>query len=94
MTFEQQIAKFLEDPLHWDSYNEQIVLDKNGVMIVSQTSIGLDNVNDQNVLQVVDALELQQSILANQPINQELDNWKFFTFSGECLLIFADNVVS
>ena len=57
--FEQQIAKFLEDPLHWDSYNEQIVLDENGVMTASRTSIRLDNVDDQNVLQVVDALKLQ-----------------------------------
>jgi hypothetical protein len=82
LSFEEQVAKFLEDPAYFDSYNEQIVLNENGVMTASRTLIRLDNVDSEDVLEVVDALELQRAITEKQPVNQGKDDWAFFTFAG------------
>ena len=40
----------------------------------------------EDVVEVVDALELQRSISKNQPVNKGLKDWAFFTFAGKCLL--------
>ena len=83
LAFEEQIAKFLENPVYHDSHNEDIVLDKNGVMTASRTLIRLDNVDEEDVVEVVDVLELQRSISASQPVNEGLDDWAFFTFAED-----------
>ena len=87
LSFEEQVKKFLEDPVYYDSYNEEIVLDENGVMTASRTLIRLDNVDEEDVLETVDVLELQRSITANQRINEGKDEWAFFTFAGTLLNI-------
>lgn len=83
LTFEEQVQKFLEDPIYFDSYSEDIVLDENGVMTASRTLVRLDNVNEEDVLETVDVLELQRSISASQPVNQGRNEWAFFTFAED-----------
>eukprot|EP00977_Amphora_coffeiformis_P021267 scaffold9116_cov76-Amphora_coffeaeformis.AAC.1 len=39
LTFDEQIKFFLQDPNFYDSYNEDIVLDENGMMTASRTLI-------------------------------------------------------
>jgi predicted RND superfamily exporter protein len=83
ITFEEQIALFLADPIHFDAHSEDIVLNSDGVMTSSRTLIRLDNVDENDVLEVVDALKLQRSISEKQPINQGLDDWSFFLFAED-----------
>lgn len=83
LTFEDQIKLFLDDPIYHDSYHEDIVLDENGVMTASRTLIRLNNVDEENVVEVVEVLELQRSISASQPVNEGLDEWKFFVFAED-----------
>jgi Niemann-Pick C1 protein len=78
LTFEEQIKRFLENPIHFDSHHEDLVFDDNGVMTASRTLIRLSNIDETNVLEVVEALELQSSISASQPVNQNQDDWAFF----------------
>jgi Patched family len=78
LTFEEQIKRFLENPIHFDSHREDIVLDANGVMTASRTLIRLSNIDESNVLEVVDALGLQNSISERQPSNQNKEDWAFF----------------
>jgi len=82
LSFEEQIQKFLEDPVYFDSHHEDIVLDENGVMTASRTLIRLNNVDEEDVTEVVDVLELQRSISASQPVNDGRSDWAFFTFAG------------
>ena len=87
LTFEEQVKKFLGDPIYYDSYSEEIVLDENGVMTASRTLIRFNNVDEEDVLETVDVLELQRSISANQPVNKGKDDWAFFTFSGTFICV-------
>ena len=86
LSFEEQIKRFLENPVYYDSYNEDIVLDANGVMTASRTLIRLDNVNEEDVLETVNVLELQEGISENQPVNRGKDDWAFFMFSEDFLI--------
>jgi Niemann-Pick C1 protein len=83
MTFEEQVQLFLADPIQFDAHGEDIVLNADGVMTASRALIRLDNVDENDVLEVVDALELQRGISESQPINQGLDDWAFFLFSED-----------
>ncbi|CAB9509581.1 Pick C1-like protein 1 [Seminavis robusta] len=83
LVFEEQIKLFLENPLHYDAHHEDIVLNEEGVMTASRTLIRLDNIDEENVLEVVAALELQRSISANQLINKDKDEWAFFTWAED-----------
>ena len=82
-TFEEQIKEFLQNPIYFDLYNEDMVLNENGVMTASRTLIRMSNIDESNVIEVVDALNLQHSISAHQPINQNKDDWAFFMFSED-----------
>ena len=84
--FEEQIKMFLQDPNFYDSYNEDIVLDANGVMTASRTLIRLDNVDEEDVQEVVDVLELQRSISRRQFVNRGKDDWSFFMISEDFLI--------
>lgn len=82
-TFEEQVQLFLADPVYFDSYGDNIVLDANGVMTASRTLIRLDNVDEEDVVETVDVLELQRSISSRQRVNQGLHDWSFFTFTDD-----------
>jgi Niemann-Pick C1 protein len=86
MSFEEQIQLFLADPVNFDNFNEDIVLNEDGVMTASRTMIRLDNVDEQDVLETVDVLELQRSISKSQPINRGKSDWSFFMFSEDFLI--------
>lgn len=86
LNFEEQVKLFLEDPNYFDQHNEDIVLDENGKMAASRTLIRLDNVDEQDVQDTVDALELQRSISESQPVNRGKDDWAFFMFSEDFLI--------
>ena len=86
LLFDEQIRLFLEDPVYYDTYGEDIVIDANGVMTASRTLIRLDNVDEEDVLETVDVLELQRSISKSQPVNRGKDDWSFFMFSEDFLI--------
>merc|ERR1712043_113232 len=42
-----------------------------------------DYVNEEDVLEAVDALEAQRDVTTSQPINQDKKDWSFFTFTED-----------
>merc|ERR1712150_468419 len=83
LTFEEQIEIFLNDPIQYDAHSDDIVLDEKGVMTASRTLLRFDYVDEEDVLEAVDALEAQRDVTTSQPINQDKKDWSFFTFAED-----------
>jgi len=83
MTFNQQVAAFLDDPVYYEIYADDIVIDKaTGNILASRTDLMMDNVDEKDVVKQVDALQAQSDVSANQPVNRGRKDWAFFTFDG------------
>jgi len=82
MTFNKQVGAFLDDPVYYELYADDIVLDETGRIVSSRTELEMDNVRQEDVVEQVDALEAQSDVSARQPLNRNRNDWAFFTFDG------------
>lgn len=95
LPFEEQLDQFLSEDIH-EKHKEHIVLDGEGNMLASRTVLVYTELDSEDIKETIDALEEQERISRDQPINQGLKDWAFFTFSGalrngdkEGVLLFA-----
>lgn len=92
MTFEEQIAIFLDDPGNKDLYGEHVVIEKNKTSpdygkVIESRCIAYVDVNLQNSKQGTKMLTEMRDVTRRQPINQARDDWPFFTYADEYNLI-------
>ena len=80
LSFDQQVATFVRDPVYGPIYSQLIVFDNNGVISTSRVTLRMDNLDIDDVTQQIDAMEDQRSVSENQPINSGRSDWAFFTF--------------
>jgi hypothetical protein len=82
LPFNEQVTAFLQDPIYGPMYAEHMVLNDEGILIESRTILEMDNVEQDNVKDAMNALKNQRRVSASQPINQGASDWYFFTFDG------------
>lgn len=82
LPFEKQIALFLSEETY-EIHKENIVLGDSGVMLASRTLLAYDNHDYEDIKETIDALNMQEDISANQPVNKGRKDWAFFTWAGE-----------
>jgi len=82
LSFRDQMLSFLGNPIYHQLYQNDIVLDPNdsGTIIASRLTIPMDNVGIFDVGEQINALEDQERVTAEQPINQEKRDYVFFTY--------------
>ncbi|CAB9508257.1 Pick C1-like protein 1 [Seminavis robusta] len=82
MNFDQQINEFLKDPIYYELYDEDI--GRSRQRTVQETRVNLRMLVDAKDSKAsVDMLSAVREVSGAQPINQGIDDWKFFTYSGE-----------
>jgi len=86
ITFYEQFEFFFNDPIFNSQYSNHIVLDENGKITASRTTVYMNNINDDIVVELIDALEDQRAVSASQSINQGKKDWSFFTYSSVYLI--------
>ena len=82
LPFEKQIVLFLSEETY-EIHKENIVLGDSGVMLASRTLLAYDNHDYEDIKETIDALNMQEDISANQPVNKGRKDWAFFTWAGE-----------
>lgn len=81
--FDDQITAFLEHPIYSNLYRGDVVLDENGTMTASRTTMNLDNVDYHKVTDQVGALKMERTVTAHQPVNAGKAKWAFFAFAND-----------
>ena len=87
-TFAEQIAAFLDDDVYYSLYWDDIVIDEaTGNILESRTAVLVDNIDEQDVIAQIDALNNFMDVTEEQPVNQDVPgkDWRFFTYSGNYL---------
>ena len=87
-TFAEQIAAFLDDDVYYSLYWDDIVIDEaTGNILESRTSILVDNIDEQDVVAQIDALNDFMDVTEEQPVNQDVPgkDWRFFTYTRNYL---------
>ena len=85
MTFEEQMDDFLSVPIYQTLYKEAIGREFSGPVggRVWETRCNIHiNVDRQDSKATVDMLANLRSISGQQPINQDVDDWRFFTYDN------------
>jgi predicted RND superfamily exporter protein len=82
LSFSEQIATFLINPVYNELYGDDIVLDQQGAVTASRCVVNMDNVNLEDVKEQIDAYEDQNAVTEAQPINAGRSEWAFFTYDG------------
>ena len=80
LAFNDQITAFLQDDVYHELYAGDIVRNANGDIVTSRTELTMDNVDQEDVVLQVDALEAQREVTSRQPVNQGRKDWAFFNF--------------
>ncbi|KAL7549203.1 hypothetical protein ACHAWF_012473 [Thalassiosira exigua] len=80
LSFEEQLDDFLNEPVIYDFYGDDIVRDSSGAVVSSRSFVQLNKVDLNNVGQVADWLRFQSNVTSYQEVNQGLES-KFFTWS-------------
>lgn len=81
--FSLQIAAFLTEPIYQELYGDHIVRNSTtGEITTSRCVIYMDNVDQENIKDVVKALNDQNAISEKQPVNEGTDDYSFFTYDG------------
>jgi len=81
LAFRNQMHAFLQNPVYYNLFNDDIVLDSVGNVIESRTFIVMDNVDLEDVSQQINAIEEQRAVTQAQPVNQGRDELAFFTYA-------------
>jgi len=77
--FAEQLDDFLADSTYSQMYKNDIVRAEDGSIITSRTRLFMDQVT-ADVKSQIDAIEDQRDVSASQPLNQNVEDWAFFTF--------------
>jgi hypothetical protein len=80
LPFFLQVELFLSEPVFFDLYHDDVIRDDFGSIVTSRTYAIMNNVDYKKVNQQIDALKEQLDVTKAQPINQESDDFSFFTF--------------
>lgn len=86
LPFYEQFAVFYNNPIYNDLYAKHIVLDSNGMITASRTTVYMNNINDDIVTELIEALEDQDAVSSSQPANRGKNDWSFFTYSDLYLI--------
>ena len=78
--FEEQLDLFLEDPVYFDLYNDEIERTDSGKVTSSRVRVQMDKVNEKDVNQQVDVLFEQREISTGQTVNIGASRFPFFTY--------------
>jgi len=79
LTFNEQIAAFLDDSIYGILHKNNIVINDTGDITASRCKLLMDGVDLTEVKNQIDALEEQRSVSRRQPSNQGLNDWAYFT---------------
>jgi len=82
LSFNDQIAAFLDYPITRDLYEKDIVLDEEGNIVESRGYLFMDNVDMSSVGDQIKALDEQLVVTEAQPINEGRDRFAFFLYGG------------
>jgi len=98
LEFDDQMIAFLNNPVYNELYRDHIVLNDSGGIEASRVVIPMDNVNLEDVGEQIDALEDQDRVTEEQPINKGQNEFRFFTYEGtyniwEFYAVSADEIV-
>jgi len=80
LVFNDQLTAFLQDPVYKELYADEIVRNADGSIFASRTTVSMDKVDQEDVTALIDALEAQRKVTADQPVNQGRKDWAFFNF--------------
>jgi hypothetical protein len=80
--FSAQLSAFLADDVYSQLYRDDIVLDDNGSIKASRCIISMDEVDLEDVVVQIDALEEQLAVTERQPINKGKSEFSFFTYES------------
>jgi Niemann-Pick C1 protein len=79
LPFNESLALFLDNPEYMD-YKKDMVLDGFGNIIASRTMVHMDNVDPTKFEDGNRAIKETSGISANNPLNDDSDDWSFFVF--------------
>ena len=82
LAFNDQVTAFLDDPVYYELYADDIVRNAQGDIVSSRTYVAMDVVDQEDVVEQVDALKAQRDVTSRQPINQDRKDWPFFNFDS------------
>ena len=82
VTFEEQIEKFLQVDVYRELYDQDIGRQKDGSVTETRVEIHI-RVNVRDLKATTDMLANLREISGSQPINQGLEEWKFFTYTHQ-----------
>merc|ERR1719330_142907 len=85
-SFYEQFETFYSEPIYNTLYKDDIVLDENGKISSSRTTVYMNTVDTGEVKELIAVLEDQREVSAIQPINNGKAEWPFFTFYTEYLI--------
>ena len=80
LTFSTKLSIALNNPTIREIYGEDIVRDENGNITASRCLLFLRNINLDIVTDQIDMLKRQRDVTKRQPINEDRDEWAFFSF--------------
>ena len=83
LPFNLQVTRFLEEDVYESLYGDHIVRDEQGNILSSRTIVQMQDIDQDDVTQTIDALAAQRAVSEKQPINQGRDDWAFFTFDTD-----------
>jgi Niemann-Pick C1 protein len=79
--FPAQMDAFLNDPVFFELYHDRIVRDQQtGMITTSRVAMTMDNVDEEEVKDLIKALNDQWSISDAQPVNSGWSDYCFFTY--------------
>eukprot|EP00549_Striatella_unipunctata_P000326 CAMPEP_0118712038 /NCGR_PEP_ID=MMETSP0800-20121206/24515_1 /TAXON_ID=210618 ORGANISM="Striatella unipunctata, Strain CCMP2910" /NCGR_SAMPLE_ID=MMETSP0800 /ASSEMBLY_ACC=CAM_ASM_000638 /LENGTH=954 /DNA_ID=CAMNT_0006616887 /DNA_START=76 /DNA_END=2944 /DNA_ORIENTATION=+ len=77
-SFQKQLEFFMSNPIFNQIYTNDIVLDNDGMMTASRTTVVMDRVNLDRVVSQIRTLNEQLEIAKSQPLNSGLEDLKMF----------------
>ena len=85
LTFEEQIAAFLDLPVYASIHGRDIARNEQGQVTASRILVRMDQVDPDDVKDQTDALANQERVAREQTVNQGLagKDWAFFSFDEE-----------
>jgi len=83
LTFNEQIGEFFKDPSWEDLYGEHVALSKEDGHVVESRCIAYVDVDMRTTEAGTAMLENMRKVTARQPVNQDKDDWAFFTYADD-----------
>jgi Niemann-Pick C1 protein len=88
LSFEEQVAVFLEQPVYQALYQNDIARDVQGRITASRVAVVYDQVDADDVTGQVAALDNQERVAREQPVNTGVAgiDWAFFSYDEDYFL--------